>query len=80
MSTVLKCTSLTCVRCSKGEGCSREAARDEADRPCRLDVSIVPILVGAIDREAEARFGEVIAPFLAREDTFCVVSSDFCHW
>jgi len=45
-----------------------------------LDISIVPILIGAIDHEMEARFGKVIAPFLAREDTFSVVSSDFCHW
>ncbi|KAF9786933.1 UPF0103-domain-containing protein [Thelephora terrestris] len=45
-----------------------------------LSVSIIPILVGAINREAEVRFGKLIAPFLAREDTFCVVSSDFCHW
>jgi len=45
-----------------------------------MDISIVPILVGAIDSETEARFGRVIAPFLARADTFCVVSSDFCHW
>ncbi|OCH96453.1 UPF0103-domain-containing protein [Obba rivulosa] len=44
------------------------------------DISIVPILVGAIDREKEASFGAVLAPFLSREDTFCVVSSDFCHW
>ena len=39
-----------------------------------------PILVGAINREKEVQFGKVIAPFLAREDTICVVSSDFCHW
>jgi len=80
MSTALKCTSLTYARHSKGEGCNRKAALNEADRHGRLDISIVPILVGAIDRKAEARFGEVIAPFLVREDTFCVVSSDFCHW
>ena len=46
----------------------------------RLDISIVPILVGALNRETEVRFGNIIAPFLAREDTFCIVSSDFCHW
>ena len=48
--------------------------------PCRLNISVVPILVGAINRKTEVEFGEIIAPFLAREDTFCVVSSDFCHW
>ena len=54
--------------------------RSETENPSRLDISIVPILVGAINRETEVRFGSIIAPFLAREDTFCVVSSDFCHW
>ncbi|KAJ7038149.1 MEMO1 family [Mycena alexandri] len=44
------------------------------------DIQIVPIMVGAIDQRAEAAFGAILAPYLAREDTFCVVSSDFCHW
>ncbi|KAJ6610045.1 MEMO1 family [Mycena sp. CBHHK59/15] len=44
------------------------------------DISIVPIVVGAISQEVEAEFGTILAPYLAREDTFCVVSSDFCHW
>lgn len=44
------------------------------------DISIVPILVGSIDREREESFGRALAPFLARDDTICVVSSDFCHW
>lgn len=45
-----------------------------------MDIKIVPILVGAINTDAEARFGALLAPYLAREDTFTVVSSDFCHW
>ncbi|KIY72784.1 UPF0103-domain-containing protein [Cylindrobasidium torrendii FP15055 ss-10] len=44
------------------------------------EISIVPIMVGAISRDVEASFGRLLAPYLAREDTFCVVSSDFCHW
>jgi len=44
------------------------------------DISIVPIVVGAIDQQQEAEFGALLAPYLARDDTFCVVSSDFCHW
>ena len=46
----------------------------------RLDIQVVPILVGAIGKEKEMSFGKVLAPHLARDDTFCVVSSDFCHW
>ncbi|THV04905.1 UPF0103-domain-containing protein [Dendrothele bispora CBS 962.96] len=45
-----------------------------------VDIKIVPIMVGAIRKEKEASYGELLAPYLAREDTFCVVSSDFCHW
>lgn len=46
----------------------------------RLEIAVVPILVGAIDKGKEEMYGQLIAPHLAREDTFCVVSSDFCHW
>ncbi|KLO14434.1 UPF0103-domain-containing protein [Schizopora paradoxa] len=45
-----------------------------------LDIKIVPILVGAINSSSEARYGALLAPFLQRSDTLCVVSSDFCHW
>ncbi|OBZ79339.1 Protein MEMO1 [Grifola frondosa] len=44
-----------------------------------VDIRIVPILVGAIDQDKEAAFGRILAPYLARDDTFCVISSDFCH-
>ncbi|KAF8609106.1 UPF0103-domain-containing protein [Ceratobasidium sp. AG-I] len=45
-----------------------------------LDIKIVPILVGAIDKTSEASFGAALAPYLSQPDTICVVSSDFCHW
>jgi len=45
-----------------------------------MDIVIVPILVGAINQDKESAFGRLLAPYLTREDTFCVVSSDFCHW
>jgi len=45
-----------------------------------VDIAIVPILVGAINQEKEKSFGALLAPYLEREDTFCVISSDFCHW
>ena len=47
---------------------------------CRKEIKIVPILVGAIGTEKEKLFGKALAPFLEREDTLCIVSSDFCHW
>ena len=45
-----------------------------------MDIAIVPVLVGAIDKVKEATFGHLLAPYFARADTLCVVSSDFCHW
>jgi hypothetical protein len=45
-----------------------------------MDIAIVPILVGGIDQDKESAFGRLLAPYLSRADTFCVVSSDFCHW
>ncbi|KAF8591887.1 UPF0103-domain-containing protein [Ramaria rubella] len=44
------------------------------------DISVVPILVGGVSKDKEASFGRLLAPYFAREDTLCVVSSDFCHW
>ncbi|KAI9453996.1 UPF0103-domain-containing protein [Russula earlei] len=44
------------------------------------EISIVPVLVGAIDKKKEETFGRILAPYLASADTFFVVSSDFCHW
>ncbi|KAH9937650.1 MEMO1 family [Fomitopsis serialis] len=45
-----------------------------------LNIAIVPILVGAINYNQEVKFGTLLASYLAREDTFFVISSDFCHW
>lgn len=44
------------------------------------DIVVVPIMVGAIDVDKERQFGRMLAPYLAREDTLFVISSDFCHW
>jgi len=44
------------------------------------DISIVPMLVGALSEDREAFYGNILAPYLQRPDTFFVISSDFCHW
>ncbi|KIM66160.1 hypothetical protein SCLCIDRAFT_1211382 [Scleroderma citrinum Foug A] len=44
------------------------------------DVTVVPILVGAINKAQEAEYGSILAPYLADPGNFFVVSSDFCHW
>jgi AmmeMemoRadiSam system protein B len=41
---------------------------------------LVPLLVGSTGVEAERKFGRILAPYLADEGTFFVISSDFCHW
>ncbi|KAF9453773.1 UPF0103-domain-containing protein [Macrolepiota fuliginosa MF-IS2] len=44
------------------------------------DIKIVPILVGAISKEQELQYGEILAPYFAEEGTVVIASSDFCHW
>ncbi|KAG6813256.1 hypothetical protein H0H92_012670 [Tricholoma furcatifolium] len=44
------------------------------------DIRIVPIVVGSISKQVEANIGTVLAPYLDRDDTIFIVSSDFCHW
>ncbi|TCD71488.1 hypothetical protein EIP91_008868 [Steccherinum ochraceum] len=44
------------------------------------DIKIIPIVVGSIQKEKEEKFGAVLAPYLAKDDTLFVISSDFCHW
>ncbi|KAF9056211.1 MEMO1 family [Panaeolus papilionaceus] len=44
------------------------------------NITIVPIVVGAISKETEAAYGAILASYLASDDTFFIVSSDFCHW
>ncbi len=41
---------------------------------------IVPILVGALDVEREALYGQLLSKYLLSEENLFVVSSDFCHW
>ena len=42
--------------------------------------TVVPVLVGAISAEKEARYGQIFAKYLADPTNLFVISSDFCHW
>lgn len=42
--------------------------------------TIVPILVGSLNSESEAKFGKLLSKYLIRPENLFVVSSDFCHW
>jgi len=44
------------------------------------DISVVPILVGAISMAKEKLYGSLLASYFSQPDTFFIVSSDFCHW
>ncbi|GBP41866.1 Protein MEMO1 [Eumeta japonica] len=42
--------------------------------------TIIPILVGSLSPEKEAKYGSILAPYLADPQNLVVISSDFCHW
>jgi Memo-like protein len=44
--------------------------------PC----AVVAIMVGATSESAEAKYGALLAPYLADPANFFIISSDFCHW
>jgi AmmeMemoRadiSam system protein B len=44
------------------------------------DFTIVPIMIGSLTKESEELYGKLLAPYLLKEDTIFIVSSDFCHW
>lgn len=46
----------------------------------RLEVPIVPIMVGQLSSQLQVDYGAVFAPYLANPENFFVISSDFCHW
>ena len=76
----MRCTSPTSVRYSKGTSLRYTLMSHETNPIIRKEISIVPVLVGAINKEKEEAFGRILAPYLASADTFFVISSDFCHW
>ncbi|XP_047340560.1 protein MEMO1 [Impatiens glandulifera] len=43
-------------------------------------VKIVPILVGSLNAEKEAMYGQLLAKYVDDPTNFFSVSSDFCHW
>lgn len=41
---------------------------------------LIPIMVGSTSPEQEKAYGKYLARYFDRDDSFFVVSSDFCHW
>ncbi|OCF43473.1 hypothetical protein I317_02622 [Kwoniella heveanensis CBS 569] len=46
----------------------------------RDDLRLVPILVGHPSRDTSDKLSEVLAKYWQDEETFFIISSDFCHW
>lgn len=46
----------------------------------RYSVKVIPILVGAVNAETEAMYGQLLARYVDDPANFFSVSSDFCHW
>ncbi|KAF6252920.1 MEMO1 family [Scenedesmus sp. NREL 46B-D3] len=42
--------------------------------------SLVPIMVGALTTEGEARYGALLSRYLSDPSNLFIISSDFCHW
>lgn len=46
----------------------------------REDVRLVPLLVGNVSAQASSELNQVLAPYWKDDQTFWIISSDFCHW
>lgn len=44
------------------------------------DISVLPVMCGALSVGQEEFFGKLLGEIVARPDVVTVVSSDFCHW
>ena len=42
--------------------------------------TVVPVLVGSLSPEKEAKYGRIFARYLADPNNLFIISSDFCHW
>uniref|UniRef100_A0A0E0LTI3 MEMO1 family protein n=1 Tax=Oryza punctata TaxID=4537 RepID=A0A0E0LTI3_ORYPU len=46
----------------------------------RHNIKVVPILVGALNSQNEAMYGQLLSKYLDDPKNFFSISSDFCHW
>ncbi|OMH82801.1 Protein MEMO1 [Zancudomyces culisetae] len=67
---------------------AKSAAKNSSSYLLENKLKVIPIIVGNLDREAEAYYGKVLSEYLNDEDssggepsrTLFAISSDFCHW
>lgn len=48
--------------------------------PKKDQFTVIPVLVGSISADKEAKYGQIFAKYLADPSNLFVISSDFCHW
>ena len=48
--------------------------------PKKDQFTVIPILVGSISADKEAKYGAIFAKYLADPSNLFIISSDFCHW
>lgn len=77
---------------SSGAFESLRIAHDEAEHSLELhtpfirwlirdgECKFVPVIVGALSTESEARYGQILGRYLDDPSNLFVISSDFCHW
>lgn len=41
---------------------------------------LVPIVVGSLSTDSEAKYGQILGPYLDDPSNVFIISSDFCHW
>eukprot|EP00878_Enallax_costatus_P011757 GHUV01012273.1.p1 GENE.GHUV01012273.1~~GHUV01012273.1.p1 ORF type:complete len:281 (+),score=40.95 GHUV01012273.1:178-1020(+) len=44
------------------------------------DIKLVPIMVGALSTDGEAKYGALLSRYLSDPGNLFIISSDFCHW
>ena len=49
-------------------------------QPARGNFTIVPVMVGSLSPNSEAKYGKIFAKYLQDPSVCFVISSDFCHW
>jgi len=48
--------------------------------PAAGNFTIVPVMVGSLSPNSEAKYGKIFAKYLKDPSVCFVISSDFCHW
>jgi AmmeMemoRadiSam system protein B len=48
--------------------------------PARPEMKLVPLLVGNVSETSAAEYAEAFQEYWNDDETFWIISSDFCHW